>query len=275
MSRSSFTSQKQATTKHTVTHLECFLENIGRLRPVGIRQLVRPVVVRVFAVGVAVRALAPGVGKEELCDGSHFWPMGWGEISMGRAPATGLQSSAPSARVAHLNSVPSAFAPGGRTEVIWASISIRTCLLRTGAQIALVHGTKSRRDRNTGHPQRPVIQPPRVDIYICEEAWERAFPPDNSENPGRPLLGGRAGVGLCGGRSHKHIGISLRPQSGSCHPTVTYQGDLFRMCVFAFRTRCDLQRPRGFNRLRIKLRQSAKAVAQLSLASLGILVHSF
>jgi len=91
MSRSLFTSQKTPITKQTVTHLECLLENIGRLRPVGIRRFVTTVVVRVSEVCAGVRALAPRgcLGKEEVGDGSHIWPMGWGEVSMGRAPATG------------------------------------------------------------------------------------------------------------------------------------------------------------------------------------------
>ena len=38
--------------------------------------------------------------------------MGWGEISTGRAPATGLECSAPSVRFVDPSSVLSAFSPG-------------------------------------------------------------------------------------------------------------------------------------------------------------------
>jgi len=57
MSASFFTSQRPPTTRHIVTHLEYFLENIDLLRAGGIRQSVAPVVVRFSAVCILVRAL--------------------------------------------------------------------------------------------------------------------------------------------------------------------------------------------------------------------------
>ena len=233
MSRSLFTSQKAPITKQTVTHLECFLENIGRLRPVGIRRLERPVVVRVSAVCVVVRALAPRrcLGKEEFGDSSHIWPMGRGEISMGRAsmPRPGLRCAVASVRFVGLRIVLSAFATG----VMCGFYSNSTVTYRRSDRVHSRHkvapGQKHWTSSATGDPTSS-----HGHLYL-RGSVARVFPLDSSENPGR-RPGAERGEGSVGAGPTNTSGSRSPTKCGSCRPAATHQGDLLRMCGFAFRT---------------------------------------